>query len=203
MRSFPIEYESKKEILFYPEKPAGVSGDILEIGPGRGDFILSVAERFPDRQVVAIELGKRRYFKMIPRIEKRGLTNIILVQGNARIVLPRFFRPGTFEKIYVLFPDPWPKRRHIPHRLMTVEFVTLLADCLRPGGHLFFATDCWPYADWVVENMRRVPCLRNEGTPYFTTIEKIDHYSPSFYETKWRTEGRVIYYLRHTKESSR
>jgi len=199
MKTYPLEFESKKEILFYPRKPEVFEGDILEVGPGRGDFLLSAAERLPDKKLVAIEIGKKRHFKMIPRIEKKGLTNILLIQGNARVVLPRFFKPETFEKIYVLFPDPWPKKRHIPHRLMSVEFITLLSNNLRPGGELYFATDFWPYANWVVDNVKQVPHLQSLGAPYFTTIDKIAYYSPSFFEQKWRDEGRAIYYTRYQK----
>ncbi|MCP4567131.1 MAG: hypothetical protein GY841_06085, partial [FCB group bacterium] len=170
-----------------------------EIGPGRGDFIISAAEQCPDKQLVAIELDKRRHFKMIPRIEKKGLTNILLIQGNARVVLPRFFKPGIFEKAYVLFPDPWPKKRHVPNRLMSVEFITLLADMLGPDGDLFSATDFWPYADMVIDHARQVSSLENAGRPYFVPMEEIAYYGPSFFEKKWRDEGRSIYYMRYKK----
>lgn len=199
MREFPYEYEAKKEILFHPGKPDTFAGDILEIGPGRGDFLLSTAEQLPDKKLVAIELGKRRYLKLARRIERRGLINILLIQGDARIILPKFFAPGAFEKVYVLFPDPWPKRRHAPQRLISVEFVRLLSEMLKRDGNLFFATDYWSYADWVVDNVRRIGDLRNEGRPYFATIEEIEYYSPSFFEQKWRDEGRAIYYMRYKK----
>jgi tRNA (guanine-N7-)-methyltransferase len=199
MKEFPLEYESKKEVLFHPGKPESFDGDILEIGPGRGDFLLSAAEQLPEKKLVAIELGKRRHFKLIPRIEKKGLANILLIQGNARIVLPRYFKPETFEKTYVLFPDPWPKKRHYMHRLMTVEFITLLAEFLKIGGELYFATDFWPYADWVVDNVAQVPQLKSQGKPFFTTIDEMAYYSPSFFEQKWRNEGRAIYYMRYEK----
>ena len=200
MRTFPLKYESKKEILFYPAKPERIEGHILEIGPGRGDFILSAAERYPDRQMTAIELGKKRHFKMIPRIEKRGLTNLLMIHGNARIVIPAHIAGQSFDKVYVLFPDPWPKKRHIPHRLMTVEFIDMLAGVLRPGGFLYFATDFWPYATWVVGNVRRVARLSSLGAPHFVHAEDMDDYSPSFFEQKWRNEGRAIYYMKYVRE---
>ncbi len=196
MRSFPLEFERRKEILFYPARPGRPAGDILEIGPGRGDFLLWVAEHCPDKKIVAVEIDKGRYYRLIPRIERKGLTNILLMQGNARVVLPEIFPAGTFEKCYVLFPDPWPKRRHIPHRLMSVEFVTILARMLRVGGELYCATDFWPYADWVADNAAQIPLLQNLGAPYFSNAADIPHYNPTFYEKKWRGEGRAIYYLR-------
>jgi tRNA (guanine-N7-)-methyltransferase len=199
MRAFPYEHEATKEILFHPGKPDVFDGDILEIGPGRGDFVLSTAGRHPDKKIVAIELSKRRYFKLARRVDRNDLTNVLLVQGNARIILPNYFPPETFEKIYVLFPDPWPKRRHIPQRLMSIDFITLLAERLKTGGSLFFATDFWSYADWVIDNIRSVTSLRSLGRPYFTTIDDMDDYGPSFYEQKWRDEGRAIYYMRYEK----
>lgn len=198
MKEFPWEWEKKKPILIYPEgSPAG-TGDILEIGPGRGDLILSLAESMPDKQFVAIELGKKRYYKLIPRIEKRGLTNIQLICSDARIALPHFYEKPTFEKIYVLFPDPWPKARHELLRLLHASFVQLLATVLKPGGDLFMATDVDWYAAWAIENADSVAGLTNQGTPYVPP-EALFSYAPTFFEQKWRAEGRTIYYLHYRR----
>jgi len=201
MRTFPLEYELKKEVLFYPVRPTATpTGDILEIGPGRGDFMLNAAEQCPDKKIVAIDIDKGRYYKLIPRIERRGLTNVLLLQGNARGVLPRLFPEGTFEKAYVLFPDPWPKRRHIPHRLMSVEFMTILAGLLKVGGELYCATDFWPYASWVADNAGQIAMLKSLGGPYFVEAADIPLYEATFFEKKWRDDGRAIYYLRYKKK---
>ena len=133
-------------------------------------------------------------------MEKKGIFNIILIQGNARVILPRYFKPGTFEKIYVLFPDPWPKKRHIPHRLLSIEFINLLKDLLRPGGDLFVATDFWSYADWVTDNLRQIDGMESCGTPFFIGADEMDFYRPSFFERKWREENRAIYYLHYRKK---
>ncbi len=194
MKSFPWEFESAKEVLFYPEKPSQCGGDILEVGPGRGDLLLSLAASFPDKKFIAVELGKKRYYKLIPRIEKGRLQNVLLIQGDARIVLPRCFTEKTFEKAYVLFPDPWPKKRHAPKRLLKQEFLSMLARFLKPGGDLIVATDVMSYAVWVVENARQVRLLHNMGTP-FVHASVLAHYEPTFFETKWRSEGRGIHYL--------
>ena len=201
MKSFPWEFESQKEILFYPAKPQSLVGDILEIGPGRGDLLLSLAASFPGKKFVAIEVGKKRYYKLIPRIEKRRLTNVLLIQGDAWIVLPRYFEEKTFEKIYVLFPDPWPKKRHEFRRLLNTEFVMLLAKVLKPEGDLIVATDVRAYADWVVENADKVAALRNLGSPFIDS-SVIENYEPTFFEAKWRQDGRAIYYLRYRRCSS-
>ncbi|MEE9442193.1 MAG: hypothetical protein V3V99_05955 [candidate division Zixibacteria bacterium] len=200
MKTFPYEFEARKEIQFYPNRPDDFSAHSLEIGPGRGDFLLSVAGKYPDRKFATIELGKRRYYKMIPRIEKKGLSNIILINGNARIVINEYFDNALFDKIYILFPDPWPKKRHIPHRLMSIEFLRLIMGLLKPGGHLYSATDYWPYAIWAADNLKQIGRLRSEGKPLFTDIDAIDDYSPSFFENKWRDEGRAIYYMKYLRK---
>ncbi|MFH1700601.1 MAG: hypothetical protein ABIE07_08440 [Candidatus Zixiibacteriota bacterium] len=200
MKTFPYEYESRKEIHFYPDRPNDFSAHSLEIGPGRGDFLLSIAEKYPDRKFVAIELGKRRFYKMIPRIEKKGLSNIILINGNAQIVINECFEKAIFDKIYILFPDPWPKKRHIPHRLMSIEFMRLITGLLKPGGYLYSATDYWPYAIWAADNLKQIKRLQSKGKPLFTNIDAIDDYSPSFFEKKWRDEGRAIYYMKYMRK---
>ncbi|MFQ6007813.1 MAG: tRNA (guanine(46)-N(7))-methyltransferase TrmB [Candidatus Zixiibacteriota bacterium] len=194
MKSYPWEFESKKEVLFYPEKPTTFAGDILEIGPGRGDLLLSLAESFPAKRFVAVEVGKKRYLKLIPRIERKLLTNILLIHGDARIVLPRYFEDETFERIYVLFPDPWPKKRHAYKRLLTTEFITLLAKLLKVEGDLIIASDVRSYIDWLVENARRVELLHCVGSP-FVDSSVLENYEATFFEAKWREAGRAIYYL--------
>ena len=117
-----------------------------------------------------------------------------MIQGDARIVLPRYFAEKTFEKIYVLFPDPWPKKRHVPKRLLNAEFLSLLTRFMKPGGDLFIATDVTFYAVWVVENARQVRLLNNMGKPFVESSVLAD-YEPTFFEMKWRSEGRAIHYL--------
>lgn len=194
MKTFPWAFESKKEVLFYPERSDHFTGDVLEIGPGRGDLLLSLAASFPSKRFVAIELGRKRYYKLIPRIEKKQLHNVLLIKGDARIHLTKCFAEESFEKIYVLFPDPWQKKRHAYKRLLKVEFISLLARLLRTGGDLFIATDVRLYAEWVVENAAQVGLLHSMGSPFVDRTVLAD-YETTFFEMKWREEGRVIYYL--------
>ncbi|MCK5125115.1 MAG: hypothetical protein KAR42_02570 [candidate division Zixibacteria bacterium] len=199
MRTFPYKYELTKELSFYPEHPVDISGYSLEIGPGRGDFLLSLAEKHPDKKFAAVELGKRRYSKMIPRIEQKGLTNILLVRGNARVVINELCKEAAFERVYVLFPDPWPKNRHVPNRLLSIEFLNQLTRVIKPGGHFFAATDYYPYAIWTTSNLCKVNSLRKDHSGLFTGIDALDDYTPSHFEQRWRDEGRSIYYMRYEK----
>ncbi|MFH2047920.1 MAG: tRNA (guanosine(46)-N7)-methyltransferase TrmB [bacterium] len=194
MKNFPWEHEAQKKVLFYPEGAGGEDGDILEIGPGRGDLFLELASSMPDKKLVAIELGTKRFNKLITRIEKRELANVRLIRGDARIVLTNHFSKGAFEKIYVLFPDPWPKKRHALKRLLNTEFISLITRFLKNDGDLFMATDVDWYAEWAAINAESVPYLENMGDP-FVSAESLFSYAPTFFEQKWRAEGRNIYYL--------
>jgi tRNA (guanine-N7-)-methyltransferase len=194
MREFPTEYHQQRGIQMYPETIGRIVGDFLEIGPGRGDLLLDLAARYPHKAITGIELAGRRYFKLIRRLEKRNITNVRLVWAPAQIVVPSLCAAASFERIYVLFPDPWPKKRHLPHRLLTVPFLAMLAELLSPSGSFFFATDFQEYALWVVENLKETHGLEIQGAP-FTRQDDVADYFPTFFEQKWRDAGREIFYL--------
>ncbi|MDX1386411.1 MAG: methyltransferase domain-containing protein, partial [bacterium] len=86
---------------------------VLEIGPGKGEFILHLAQENPKIHYLAVEYKKARFKKIAKKIEKLELENLFLVYGDARECLPRLCPENFFELIYILFPDPWPKKRHI------------------------------------------------------------------------------------------
>lgn len=194
-RAFPQEFESGKPVYFYPPEPASFAGDILEIGPGRGDVLLWFAQQFPQQRMVGIELNGWRFKKLSRRAEKRGLTNVLLVKGNARIVIPRYFSNSRFSRIFVLFPDPWPKDRHAFHRLLTVEFLHTLSGILADNGQIVLATDEQFYADWAVENLRQVPSLVSTSSPYATKACLAPYTDTTLFEEIWTKAGKGIYYV--------
>lgn len=199
MKEFPLDYHEKRGVQMFPAQRDRVSGDFLEIGPGRGDLLLELATRYPDKRLVAIELGGKRYFKLVRRLQRREISNVQLIWGPAQLAVPKYCEPEAFERIYVLFPDPWPKDRHAHHRLLQAEFIRQLVSRLKPGASFFFATDFKEYADWVVANLAEVASLRILGNP-FSTREQIADYFPTFFEQKWREAGKEIYYLQGVKE---
>ncbi len=201
-KQFPLEWEARKPIYHYPDEPLTVTGDILEIGPGRGDMLLWLAGQHPEKRFVAVELMVSRYKKLIRRIERLGLTNLRLIRGNARLVLPKFFSTPCFERIYILFPDPWPKERHSFHRLLSVEILILLSSLMKENGELIFATDHAPYAEWVVRNAEHVDTVRNLGTPFSTDSALIPNPDRTYFEKKWREEGRDILFVHLQKKTA-
>jgi len=198
-KAFPIEYVATFELQFHPFQPERVEADYLEIGPGRGDFLVDMATAYPDKKFAAVEIGGKRFRKLAARIDKAGLSNVLLIRGDARVVLPRLVPAGSVTRLFVLFPDPWPKRRHAHNRLLTPDFIRLLADTIRPGGEFFHATDVQEYAEWVAKNCFRVPGL-TLGEPAIVPDAPVVEYRPTFFEMKWRLEGKSIHYLLARKE---
>jgi tRNA (guanine-N7-)-methyltransferase len=160
LRQYPVAHYERRPLEFYPAKPERICGDILEIGPGRGDFLMSVARTHPEQRFVAVEVGLRRFAKLAARAEKHGLSNVLVIGGDARLVIPRHFDAASFGSVVVLFPDPWPKRRHAFNRLLQPEFLVQIARVLKPGGHLYLKSDVESYIVWVGEQIARLPQYR-------------------------------------------
>ena len=118
----------------------------LEIGTGNGDFLFSLAAQNLAVTFVGLEIRNRRFNNMIRRREKLNLHNIILIQGRGEVVLPALFRDNSLEKIFILFPDPWPKRRHAEHRIWNEKFFRTCWEKLKINGELSLATDDAIYA---------------------------------------------------------
>jgi tRNA (guanine-N7-)-methyltransferase len=192
-RQFPLEYRKTQPLQFYPEAVDRIHADVLEIGPGRGDFLFQSAEANPNVRFAAVEIGSTRYKKLASRIEKRGLQNVMVVHGDARVIIPKFIPSQSLKQIYVLFPDPWPKNRHVHNRLLKQEVLQLLVDKLADNGTLFVASDVRGYVEWVVGNAAGIRELVHSNPDSPNTCP-IAVYQPTYFEQKWRSKGLEIWY---------
>ena len=146
------------KVAFDPaEPPAGETW--LEIGFGGGEHLAEQAQRHPDVRIVGAEPFLNGVASALRHIDERGLANVRLHQGDAREVLAAL-PDASLARIFILFPDPWPKARHHKRRLVQPEVVADLARVLKPGGRLRFATDWADYADRALEHFRGEPALR-------------------------------------------
>jgi tRNA (guanine-N7-)-methyltransferase len=121
----------------------------VEIGFGKGRYLLRRAEEQPHLRFLGIEMAAAYYRLAGRRMQRRSLTNLALVRGEALFVLAAVLPPGFASAVHVYFPDPWPKVRHHKRRLFDPETVDLVLGLLRPGGVLFFATDHLDYGSTV------------------------------------------------------
>jgi tRNA (guanine-N7-)-methyltransferase len=117
----------------------------LEVGCGKGKFLLAAAQAWPDRAFLAVEHSRALLRKVRDRVVRAGLLNVRLFHGNARDVVQRLVPEGSLSRIHVYFPDPWPKRRHAKHRLFAGAMPDAIARSLHAGGELLLATDHDPY----------------------------------------------------------
>src|SRR2546422_6863574 len=122
----------------------------LEIGPGRGAFALDHAARHPEVDLVAIETRRSDCALIRGRAERRALRNLLVFQGDAKLLVPRFFPPGSLSALHVQFPDPWWKKRHNKRRMVDIELAARMRLLLRAGGEVDFRTDVRAYAEAAV-----------------------------------------------------
>jgi len=120
---------------------------VVEIGSGMGEATAAMAAADPHRDVLAVEVHTPGLGNLLRLVEAAGLTNVRVVEADARDVLRDLLAPGSVDEVRVFFPDPWPKARHAKRRLVRAEFADLVATRLRPGGRLHVATDWAAYAD--------------------------------------------------------
>lgn len=125
---------------------------ILEIGFGGGEHLAGQADRNPDFGYIGIEPFLNGFAKAVTQVEEMELGNVRLHRGDARDTLPRF-RDGSLDRIFLLFPDPWPKKRHAKRRFVQAITRDHFARLLKPGGQLRIATDVKAYADHVMMQM--------------------------------------------------
>lgn len=142
----PIRYH-----LFAPRLPEGdvdlrgvVPGDgplELEVGFGRGRFLLERAASAPASRILGIEIKAKLAQWLAERITKHGIRNAAAFYGDAREVLPRLGPDACLARAFLLFPDPWWKKRHAKRRVLDELFLEHIARLLAVGGELFVETD--------------------------------------------------------------
>lgn len=135
----------------------------LEIGFGGGEHMAAQADRAHEVLILGAEPFQNGVASALRHIDERGLTNVRLQDGDVRDLIAHL-PDASLTRIFILFPDPWPKARHNKRRLVNAELLADLARVLKPGGRLRFATDWADYADWTLERVLRNPAFRWPAT---------------------------------------
>jgi len=128
--------------LFEREGPLEV-----ELGAGRGEFIVARAASFPEHNFLAVELAAAVAQLLAVRAGRSGLENVRVVRMDARTLVNLMLPERSIRAYHIYFPDPWPKQRHEKHRLFTPYFMASLGRTLAPGAPIYIATDVSDYAD--------------------------------------------------------
>jgi tRNA (guanine-N7-)-methyltransferase len=168
----------------YPEislKPENVDGKIdftrlfgrlsplhIEIGSGKGTFLVNQAKVQPDDNFLGIEWAGRYYRYAVDRIGRWDMTNVRIIRTDAAVFIADSVPDDSVDCFHIYFPDPWHKKRHNKRRLICPENLENLIRCLKTGGQLRIATD---HADYF-EQIKSVLAVRNDR------LEEIDFVRP-------------------------
>ena len=133
----------------------------LEIGFGAGFATAEIAEANPEKNYIGIEVHRPGIGRLLWEIEKRGLSNIRIIEYDAAIAVKKMIPPSSLTAVHIFFPDPWPKKRHRKRRLIQRPFTETLAGCLNTGGYLYMVTDWEDYAHHALEELNETAGLQN------------------------------------------
>jgi tRNA (guanine-N7-)-methyltransferase len=167
----------------------------LEIGFGGGEHLVWQATHNPSTGFIGCEPFEDGVVKVLTAIDEAKIGNIRLHMGDARDVL-RWLAPCSISRAFILFPDPWPKRKHRKRRLVNAGTLALLARVMKPGAELRIGTDIGDYARTMLEAFRAQQAFAWQAeSPGDWRIRPSD-WPPTRYEQKAEREGRRRYYFR-------
>lgn len=164
----------------------------IEIGLGKGRFLLAAAERRPDVLHFGVEWANRYLRIAEARAARAGLENVRFVRADA-VEVVRAIPDGSVDAYYVFYPDPWPKKRHHKRRIVQPAFVQLVRRKLKPGGIFHMATDWAPYAEHMLAVMRDVPGFCNLAADDF--VERPQERPRTRFEARGQRLGHGVWDL--------
>jgi tRNA (guanine-N7-)-methyltransferase len=171
----------------------------IEIGSGKGRFLLRRAEANRDRNFFGVDYRWRFLKEGVLRAEQRRLTNLIFLKTEAEEIIPHLVPPTSVHVFHIYFPDPWHKRKQHKRRLLTPEFFKLLHASLVPGGMLELATDNFEYM------IAFKAALVEAGDTLWSNVREsknqriLDPGVQTHFEAKYTRQGRDLYYMELTK----
>ncbi len=170
----------------------------IEIGSGKGAFLLNQARQHPECNFLGIEWARKYYLYSVDRMRRWQITNVRIIRADAREFIAAYFPDECIAAFHIYFPDPWPKKRHHKRRFFQPAVLKQVIRCLIPDGQLRTATDHAEYFEIISDLLRN----HSEIARHFEPIEffPADAAEPgewvgSNFERKYLKEGRNIYTL--------
>ena len=167
---------------------------ILEIGFGGGEHLAHQAAINPTINYIGAEPFLNGVAKILAEIEARKLTNLRIHYGDARPLLEAL-PAESFERIYLLYPDPWPKLKQKKRRFVNTTNLAHFARVLKTKGQFWFASDIDDYVAWTREHVATSNLFKEQGDP----TQPFENWTRTRYEAKAIREGRGQNYLRFIK----
>ena len=186
---FDLRENSKPFDAFAKSQPVEI-----EIGCGKGKFLLARAQTRPDVNFLGIDMAWKWMKYGVQRTEKRGLENLRFIKYDANLVLKYGVPSESVSVFHVYFPDPWPKRRHRKRRIVTGGFLATLYDRLVPGGLVELATDYRDYYTHMCEAVVQSG-VTWQDEKHTTNDRLFEADLATNYEIKYAKAGRTLYYI--------
>lgn len=171
----------------------------LELGIGKGRFLIQQAEERPGVNFVGVEWANKYFVLVAERAAKRGLRNLRVMRADAGHVVRENVRDGAISVLHVYFPDPWPKLRHQKRRLIQPPFAREAARVLQDGGLVKLATDHVEYA----VQMEQVFGADPDFEPVSRAVGEAAPVGVTNWEVKFRAEGRTIHKFEYRRRPRR
>jgi tRNA (guanine-N7-)-methyltransferase len=165
----------------------------IEVGTGKGLFLLHAATTRPDTNFFGIEIVRKYQLYAATRFAIRSLPNVKTACADAKVVLRDFVPPGSVRAAHVYFPDPWWKKRHRKRRVFTPEFAADAARALVVGGRLFIASDVEEYFGVMSAILRAMPAFEERPEESSRAAPQTDAGYATNFERKARASGTPIW----------
>jgi tRNA (guanine-N7-)-methyltransferase len=183
----PYLFESPESVINWPRVFGNTNPVEIEVGFGKGLFLLTACQQRPDVNFFGIEIERKYQLFTANRLAKRRFTNVRLACGDARVFLRDRMPAGSVQAVHVYFPDPWWKQRHRKRRLFTEDFAAACARVLQKAGRLEVMSDVEDYFGVITDLLAKQPRL--ERMP---ELEQRDDYRTNF-ERKYRLASKPIF----------
>jgi tRNA (guanine-N7-)-methyltransferase len=182
---------------FFADEPADVS---LEIGFGGGEHLTQWAKHHPNEGFLGGEPFINGMAKMLAHIDDEKIANIRLFAGDARRLVEAL-ADQSIARVFLLFPDPWPKKRHHKRRYVQDETLAQISRILKDGGRLRMASDIAGYIEWTLAHLASRPELERVPASLAEPSARPADWPPTRYEQKAIREGRTPVYLDYVRRA--
>ena len=188
-----INVNQIEETLSWPNVFGTTNPVVCEIGSGKGRFLISSASAHPELNYLGIERAAKYHRLIRQRVERSGLTNVRLLNADAAHFVQTYVPAQSVQQYYILFPDPWPKKRHRKRRLVTDAFLDQLLPTLAPGGSIHYKTDYLDYFEQMLSVSRAHPDLAELQCRTILPEQADPETADTNFERKYLLLGRPIY----------
>lgn len=185
----PAEHKNKWQSIFGNNHPIHI-----EIGTGKGQFLIGMAKQYPEINFIGIELAKSIVVTAAQKVMDSELDNILLLNENAEDI-NEIFAEEEIDGIYLNFSDPWPKNRHEKRRLTFHSFLKKYEDILDPSGEIIFKTDNRGLFEYSLVSFSNYGMKLDEVNLDLHAIEDPENVMTE-YEEKFSAKGQIIYRCR-------